>query len=76
LGDSQVVLASRSSYFEAIGQHDFREKEQRVVNFTDVPYEIFYNLIKHIYSDGLKIENRYIYELLSVTHSLFPVIAC
>jgi len=30
----QVILASRSLYFEALFSHDFKEKEQRVVNFS------------------------------------------
>jgi speckle-type POZ protein len=63
----QVILASRSSYFEALFSHDFKEKEQKVVNFTDVPYDVFYMMIRHIYSDSLKIETKFIYELLSVS---------
>ena len=62
----QVVLASRSFYFEALFSHDFKEKEQKVVNFTDVPYETFLALLRHIYSDTLKIETKQIYDLLSV----------
>ena len=48
----QVILASRSGYFEALFSHDFKEKEQQVVNFTDVPYDTFMLLLKHIYSDA------------------------
>ncbi|CDW71651.1 e3 ubiquitin-protein ligase herc2 [Stylonychia lemnae] len=62
----QVVLASRSIYFEALFSHDFKEKEQKVVNFTDVPYDTFMMLLKHIYSDSLKIETKHIYDLLSL----------
>ena len=31
----QVVLASRSTYFEALFTHDFSEKDLRVVDFND-----------------------------------------
>jgi hypothetical protein len=54
----QVVLASRSIYFEVLFSHDFKEKEQKVVNFTDVPYDTFLSLLRHIYSDSLKIESK------------------
>jgi len=30
----RVILASRSLYFEALLSHDFKENEQRVVNFS------------------------------------------
>lgn len=57
----QVVLASRSFYFEASLSHDFKEKEQKVVNFTDVNYDSFMTLLRHIYSDTLKIDTKQIY---------------
>ena len=60
------MLASRSVYFEALFSHDFKEKEQKVVNFTDVPYDTFLNLLKHIYSDAMKLESKQVYDLLSV----------
>ena len=31
----QVILASRSTYFQALFTHDFSEKEMRVVDFND-----------------------------------------
>lgn len=31
----QVILASRSTYFEALFTHDFSEKDLRVVDFND-----------------------------------------
>lgn len=67
----QVILASRSFYFEAIFSHDFKEKEQKVIHFTDVPYDILYMLLRHIYSDSIKIESKFLYELLSVSHFLY-----
>ena len=71
----QVILASRSQYFEVLFSHDFKEKEQRVVNFSSttdgVPLESFILMLKHMYSDNaLKVETRHIYDLLSVFHIL------
>lgn len=63
----QVILASRSVYFEASFSHDFAEKEQRVATYNDVPYEFFMMFLRHIYSDSVKVETKYIYELLSVS---------
>lgn len=62
-------MASRSTYFQALFTHDFSEKEMRVVDFNDsgIPYEQFYQMLKHIYSDHMKIESKYIYDLLSVS---------
>ena len=68
----QVILASRSTYFEASFSHDFTEKEQRVATYNDVPYDFFMMFLRHIYSDTVKVESKYIYDLLSVSlsHSL------
>lgn len=68
----QVILASRSQYFEALFSHDFKEKEQRVVNFSSqtdgVPFDSFLLMLKHMYSDNaLRIETKHIYDLLSVS---------
>lgn len=62
----QVILASRSTYFEASFSHDFTEKEQRVATYNDVPYDFFLMFLRHIYSDTVKVESKYIYELLSL----------
>ena len=70
----QVILASRSTYFEALFTHDFSEKDLRVVDFNDsgISYDQMMQLLKHIYSDYIKIESKYIYDLLSVsTHFSF-----
>ena len=64
----QVILASRSVYFEASFSHEFTEKEQRVATYNDVPYDFFMIFLRHIYSDSVKVETKYIYELLSVSH--------
>jgi len=65
----QVILASRSTYFEALFTHDFSEKESRVVDFNDsgISYDQLMQLLRHIYSDNIKIESKYIYDLLSVS---------
>lgn len=65
----QVILASRSTYFEASFSHDFSEKEQRVATYNDVPHDFFMMFLRHIYSDTVKVESKYIYELLSVSTS-------
>ena len=64
----QVILASRSNYFEALFTHDFSEKDLRIVDFNDsgISYEQLYQLLRHIYSDNLKIESKYIDDLLSL----------
>jgi hypothetical protein len=68
------VLASRSVYFEAQFSHDFAERDTRVATYNDVPYELFLMFLKHIYSDTVKVESKYVYDLLSVSyfHSLNP----
>jgi hypothetical protein len=65
----QVILASRSTYFEALFTHDFSEKDLRVVDFNDsgISYDQMMQLLKHIYSDNMKIESKFIYDLLSVS---------
>ena len=65
----QVILASRSTYFEASFSHDFAEKEQRVATYNDVPYDFFMMFLRHIYSDTVKVESKFIYELLSVSYN-------
>jgi len=62
----QVILASRSNYFEASFSHDFAEKEQRVATYNDVPYDFFMMFLRHIYCDTVKVESKYIYDLLSL----------
>ena len=77
----QVILASRSQYFEVLFSHDFKETEQRVVNFSSttdgVPMESFMLMLKHMYSDNaLRIEARHLYDLLSVTTFAYFLIIC
>jgi len=62
------VLASRSVYFEAQFSHDFAERDTRVATYNDVPYELFLMFLKHIYSDTVKVESKYVYDLLSVSY--------
>lgn len=71
----QVILASRSTYFEALFTHDFAEKDLRVVDFNDsgITYDQLFQLLKHIYSDNMKIDSKFIYDLLSVS-SMFLII--
>ena len=64
----QVILASRSLYFEALFSHNFKENAQKEITFNDIPYEIFLVMLKHIYSDRVQIEKKQIYDLLSVSY--------
>ncbi len=68
----QVILASRSTYFEALFSHDFSEKDLRIVDFNDsgITYEQLLSLLRHIYSDNIKIESKCIYDLLSVSNHI------
>jgi hypothetical protein len=72
----QVILASRSTYFEALFTHDFSEKEMRVVDFNDsgISFDQMMQLLKHMYSDNMKIESKFIYDLLSVSATRFVTI--
>lgn len=65
-----MILASRSVYFEAQFSHDFSEKDTRVATYNDVPYEFFLMFLRHIYSDSVKVETKYVYELLSVSANI------
>ena len=72
----RVILASRSLYFEALFSHDFKETEQRVVNFSShddgVPLDSFLLMLRHIYSNGgdgasaPRVEPKHLYDLLSL----------
>ena len=74
----QVILASRSTYFEALFTHDFSEKDKRVVDFNDsgITYSQLFQLLKHIYSDNMKIDSKFIYDLLSVSTFILLIIFC
>lgn len=54
-------------YFEAQFSHDFAERDTRVATYNDVPYDFFLMFLRHIYSDNVKVESKYVYELLSVS---------
>ena len=62
----QVILASRSLYFEALFSHDFLEKEARTVNFTGLPFDGVMTLLKHLYSDSPRVDTKQLYDLLSL----------
>ena len=38
-----------------------------MVKYNDVPYDFMMLFLRHLYSDSLKVESKYIYELLSVS---------
>mmetsp|Transcript_8703 Transcript_8703/g.14762 ORF Transcript_8703/g.14762 Transcript_8703/m.14762 type:complete len:171 (-) Transcript_8703:72-584(-) len=64
----QLILASRSTYFEALFSHDFTEREKRVVDFNDsgISYDQLVYLLSHIYSDNLKIDSKKLFDLLAL----------
>ena len=64
---NQVILASRSQYFEALFSHAFKENTDKEITFNDIPYDIFYMMLKHVYSYNVQIDKRLIYDLLSVS---------
>lgn len=72
----QVVLASRSTFFEALFKNDFSEKEQRVVDFNDsgISYYQLIQLLKHMYSDYVKIDSKHIYDILAVSLYSFSIV--
>lgn len=65
----QVILASRSTFFETLFSNNFQETEEQVVNFNDsgLTYAQLMNLLRHIYSDNIKVEGKHIYDILSVS---------
>jgi len=69
----QVILASRSTFFEALFKNDFSEKEQRVVDFNDsgISYNQLNQLLRHMYSDHVKIDSKSIYDILAVSYFVF-----
>lgn len=38
-----------------------------MATYNDVPYDFFMMFLRHIYCDTVKVESKYIYDLLSVS---------
>ena len=68
----QVILASRSTYFEAIFTNEFSEKESRVVDLSraNISYEQLMRLLRHLYSDTAKVDSKHIFDILCVSSNL------
>lgn len=64
----QVILASRSTYFEAIFTNEFSEKESRVVDLSraNITHEQLMRLLRHIYSDTAKVESKHVFDILEL----------
>jgi hypothetical protein len=69
----QVILASRSTYFEAIFTNEFSEKESRVVDLSraNITHEQLMRLLRHIYSDTAKVESKHVFDILEVSNDFF-----
>ena len=65
----QVILASRSTYFEATFTNDFSEKECGTVDLSrsNISYEQLMRLLRHIYSDSAKIDSKHIFDIVQVS---------
>ena len=53
--------------------HDFSEKDTQNVDIkkdSDINYEQLMQMLKHIYSDQITIEPKFIYDLLKVSKKL------
>ena len=68
----QVILASRSTYFEAIFTNEFSEKESRVVDLSraNITHEQLMRLLRHIYSDTAKVESKHVFDILEVSNNI------
>lgn len=64
----QVILASRSTYFEATFTNDFSEKECGTVDLSrsNISYEQLMRLLRHIYSDSAKIDSKAIFDIVQL----------
>ena len=64
----KAVLSSRSTYFEAMFNHDFTESAKDKVILRDVSsFELFYNLLEFMYCDSTKINVRNAFDMLSLS---------
>ncbi len=61
----KVVLASRSTFFEAMFSHEFKESEGEI-KIEDVSYDLFMNLLEFMYSDAMKINLKTVFDVLSL----------
>jgi speckle-type POZ protein len=53
-----LILASGSPILAAMFENDFKEKQERVANITDIKANIFENLLKYIYTGETALETE------------------
>jgi speckle-type POZ protein len=53
-----LILASGSPVLAAMFENDFKEKQERVVNITDIKANIFENLLQYIYTGEVALETE------------------
>jgi hypothetical protein len=53
-----LILASGSPILAAMFENDFKEKQERVANITDIKANIFENLLQHIYTGEVALETE------------------
>lgn len=61
------VLCSRSTYFQAMFSHDFKEADKTKIVLKGISsYDLFYNLLEFMYSDWVKINIKNSFDMLSL----------
>jgi speckle-type POZ protein len=53
-----LILASGSPFLAAMFENDFKEKQEKVANITDIKANIFENLLQHIYTGEVALESE------------------
>ena len=63
----RAVLCSRSTYFEAMFSHDFKETDKTKIVLKNVAsFELFWNLLEYMYSDDKPINIKNVFEMLNL----------
>ena len=62
----KYILAARSPVFAAMFEHDCIEKQESMVNITDVPLDVFEEFLRYIYSATTPDLKQFASELLPV----------
>jgi hypothetical protein len=63
----RAVLSSRSTYFEGMFSHEFKETDKNKISLKGVAsYELFHNLLEFMYSDCMKVNIKNVFDMLSL----------
>ena len=63
----RAVLWSRSTYFEAMFSHDFKESDKTKIVLKNIAsFEMFCNLLEYMYSDDKPINIRSVFDMLNL----------